>query len=90
MYDFVKQIILGDLNGHNKRWLSHANMTEGAALKENCDEVGLNQKVRKRTKNEHRLNLVLTNIPGTTSKIAPGIADHTLVIAELVLHVLSK
>ena len=82
-------IVLGDLNVHNKRWLRHssANTTEGAALKQACDEAGLTQKVRKPTRNEHLLDLVLTNIPGTTTKVAPGIADHKLVTAELVFKV---
>ena len=82
-------IVLGDLNVHNKRWLRHAsaNTTEGAALKQACDEAGLTQKVRKPTRNEHLLDLVLTNITGTTTKVAPRIADHKLVTAELVFKV---
>ena len=77
--------MLGDLNVHNKLWLRHSsgNTVEGTALKQVCDEAGLTQKVTKPTRDEHLLDLVLTDIPGTTTKVSAGIADHKIVTAEL-------
>ena len=78
-------IVLGDLNVHNKLWLRHSsgNTVEGKALKRVCDEAGLTQKVTKPTRDEHLLDLALTDVPGTTTKVSAGIADHKIVTAEL-------
>ena len=51
--------------------------------KQVCDEAGLTQKVTKPSKDEHLLDLVLTDIPGTTTQVSAGIADHKIVTAEL-------
>ena len=82
-------IVLGDLNVHNQRWLRHSSETnaEGIELKAACDEVGLTQKVTQPTREEHLLDLVLTNIPGTRVTVSPAIADHRLVTAELAFKV---
>ena len=82
-------IVLGDLNVHNERWLQHSNSNsaEGTAMKAACDEVGLKQIVRAPTREEHLLDLVLTNIPGATATVLPAIADHKLVTAELTFKV---
>jgi hypothetical protein len=60
-------IVMGDLNVHNARWLTHssANSVEGTALKAACDEAGLKQIVKTPTREGHLLDVVLTNIPGT-------------------------
>ena len=78
-------IILGDLNAHNRQWLKHSshNSTEGRALQDACDDIGLRQIVTKPTREDHLLDLVLTNIPGVRTKVLPSIADHKLVVAEL-------
>ena len=78
-------IILGDLNVHNKHWLTHSshNSTEGAELQNACNDIGLQQKVTKQTREDHLLDLVLTNVPGVRTKILTAISDHKLVVAEL-------
>ena len=57
-------IVLGDDNVHNERWLRHsnANSVEGLALKAACDETGLKQIVTQPKREEHLLDLVLTNM----------------------------
>ena len=82
-------IVVGDLNVHNERWLRHSNSNsaEGTAMKAACDEVGLKQIVRAPTREQHLLDLVLTNIPGATATVLPAIADHKLVTAELTFKV---
>jgi hypothetical protein len=82
-------IVLGDLNVHHQRWLRHSSETntEGIALKAACDEVGLTQKITQPTREEHLLDLVLTNIPNTRATVSPAIADHRLVTAELAFKV---
>ena len=77
--------MLGDFDVHNKLWLRHfsSNTVEGTALKQVCDEAGLTQKVTKPSRDEHLLDLVLTDIPGTTTQVSAGIADHKIIIAEL-------
>ena len=79
------RIILGDLNVHNVSWLRHSSRSsaEGTALRNVCDEAGLEQKVQKPTRDDNLLDLVLTDIPGTKAKTLPAIADHKLVIAEV-------
>ena len=47
----------------------------------------LQQKVTKPTREDHLLDLVLTNVPGVRTKILPAISDHKLVVAELPLKV---
>ena len=78
-------IILGDLNVHNRQWLKHSshNSAEGRALQDACDDIGLRQIVTKPTREDHLLDLVLTNISGARTNVLPCIADHKLVVAEL-------
>ena len=67
------------------------NTAERTALKQACDEAGLTQKRTKPTRDEHLhiLDLVVT-IPGTTTNVPAGIADHTIVTAELKFNSLSR
>ncbi len=78
-------IVLGDINVHNRQWLKHSshNSAEGIALRDACGNMGLQQKVTKPTREEHLLDLVLTNLPGAKAQTMPSIADHKLVMAEL-------
>ena len=64
-------IILGDTNVHNKRWLTHANHNniEGTELQKACNDIGLQQKMKKPTREDHLLDFVLTNVPGAKTKI---------------------
>ena len=78
-------IILADLNVHDKRLLTHSshNSIEGIELRTDCNDIGLQQKVTKPTSEDHRLDLVLTKVPGVRSKTLPLISDHKLAVAEL-------
>ena len=82
---FIGCILVGDVNVHDKLWLhfSSHNSSEGKALKEACDEFGMEQKVRKPTREGHLLDLVLTDIHGVTTRTLPAISDHKLVFAEM-------
>ena len=82
-------IILGDLNVHNRQWLKHSshNSAEGRALQDACDDIGLRQIVTKPTREDHLLDLVLTNISGARTNVLPCIADHKLVVTELPFNV---
>ena len=81
----IGSITLGDLNVHNKRWLHHSShdSAEGKAMRDACDDLGLQQKVRQPTREGHLLDLVLTDVPGVVARILPAIADHKLVMAEV-------
>ena len=58
--------------------------TRSNALQNACCDFGLQQKVAKLTYENHLLvDLLLTNIPGVTTKILLSISDHKLVVAEL-------
>ena len=47
-------------------------------MRDACDDLGLQQKVRQPTREGHLLDLVLT-----VARILPAIADHKLVMAEV-------
>ena len=81
----VGNIVVGDLNVHNKPWLRHSshNSLEGKAMQDACDDCGLEQKVRQPTREGHLLDLVVTDIPNVVAKTLPAIADHKLVMAEI-------
>ena len=76
-------IVLGDMNVHTREWLQHSSYTsaEGRALQDACDDIGLQQKVTKPTREDHLLDLVLTNMPGVRTSVLPCIADHKRVVA---------
>ena len=81
----VGSITVGDSNVHDVRWLRHSshNRAEGKALKEACDNLGLQQKVKQPTWEDHLLDLALTDIPGVVAKTLPALADHKLLVAEV-------
>ena len=85
-------IILGDLNVHNREWPKHSNhnSTEGRALQDACDDIGLRQIVTKPTRDDHLLDLVLTNVSCVRTSVLPCIADHKLVVAESPFKVLEQ
>ncbi len=83
----IGTIIVGDMNVHNMRWLAHSshNSVEGDALQNVCEKVGLRQLVRKPTRGEHLLDLVLSNIDGAATKVGKPVADHCTVLAHVPL-----
>ena len=87
-YTQISGIILGgDLNVHHKRWLrfSREDTRIGSELKIFCDFYGLNQLVREPTRNEYLLDLVISDIAGSSVKTLPSIADHKAVLMHLKL-----
>ena len=79
-------IILGDMNVHEASWLRFSNGTsvEGRALRDKCSELGLEQHVRKRTRGEYLLDLVLSDLGSDVrTEVVPGIADHEGVLVSL-------
>ena len=76
---------MGDLNIHHKKWLKYSNADTlvGADLKKICDFFGLWQAVREPTRNEYLLDLLITNIHGSSVKVTPKIADHKGILCKL-------
>ena len=52
-------------------------------LQNACNDIGLQQKVTKPTKDNHLLDLVLTKVPGVRTRILPSISEHQLVITKI-------
>ena len=71
-------IILGDLNAHNRQWLKYSshNSTEGRALQDACEDIGLRQIVPKPSRDDHLLDFVLANVSGVRTSVLPCIAGH--------------
>ena len=80
-------LIIGDLNVHHKGWLRYSsrNSAEGTALRDFCNEMGLQQLVKSPTRKEYLLDLVLSDVGGILCKVLPRIADHELVLTTLAL-----
>ena len=87
--DALGSIIVGDLNVHHREWLRHSsrNSKEGTTLRATCYSLGLRQMVREPTREQHLLDLVLTDIESVKCKVLPKIADHNVVETSLKLSV---
>ena len=85
----VGSVVLGELNGHHRRWLkfSNRNSWEGEELCSICKEIGLTQLIREPTRGEHLLDFVLSSVPVMQTEVFPTIADHKPVMATLKLSV---
>ena len=77
--------IAGDINIHHKRWLrlSNGNTQIGEDMKKFCDYYALSQLVRDPTRLEYLLDLVMTDVRGSSSSVLPSIADHHIVLSRL-------
>ena len=75
---------MGDLNIHHQKWLhiSARNTAEGEELKVFCADSGMQQKVRKATREKYLLDLLITDIGGVRCRVLPAISDHNLVLAD--------
>ena len=62
---------------------SNADTFVGADLQKICDFLGLWQAVREPIRNEYLLDLLITNIDGTSVKVTPKIADHKGILCKL-------
>ena len=78
-------VLVGDLNIHHQRWLRHsnANTNIGAEMKCYCDFHGLFQLVKEPTRNEYLLDLVITDMVGSSASVLSKIADHQAVLVKL-------
>ena len=87
--EYLGTVLVGDLNVHSKRWLkfSTGETPEGTALQELCADFGFVEKVKKPTRKENLLDLVLTNLEDAKCTVEPRVADHNLVVASFSLPV---
>ena len=62
---------MGDLNIHHKKWLrfSAGDSAESEALRDFSDSVGLKQMIKQPTRGEYFLDLLLTDLEDTKSKV---------------------
>ena len=82
-------VLVGDCNVHHARWLRHSTGTtpEGKALYYFCTAHGLEERVRKPTRGENLLDLVLTDLHGEVQcTVQPKLADHQAVLVNVQLN----
>ncbi len=87
---YIGTIVVGDLNVHHKRWLKHSShcSLEGSLLYKFCCDNGFKQMVRSPTRDDHLLDLVLTDMgEAIDATVLPKIADHNVVRARFALQV---
>ena len=72
----VGVVVLGDLNVHSIRWLTHSarESIEGRQLRDTSDRLGLKQIVKELTRGEYLLDLVLTDVPDCKAKPCAAVA----------------
>ena len=82
-------LLVGDVNVHHLQWLVHSRETTagGKRMRLAAAQMGLKQVVDQPTRGNHLLDLVLTDVPGTTARVLPKIADHCVVEAAMPLPV---
>jgi len=84
--DAFGTILVGDMNVHQKSWLtfSNADTVEGKLLQNVSLDRGWREFVRKPTRDDHLLDLVLSDLAqGVSTKVLPKIADHNVVIVSV-------
>ena len=87
----VGVIIIGDVNVHSRRWLTHSSgeSVEGKYLQEVCVPAGWQQMVREpirecmETKNRYLLDLVMTDLPDVTTTVGNKVQDHNTVLTTV-------
>ena len=75
----IGTFMIGDLNVHEESWLRHSSgsSAEGRALRDVCLERGLKQYIKEPTREQHLLDLVLSDLGSLVkTRVTPGIADH--------------
>ena len=82
-------LLVGDVNVHHIQWLRHSRETtaSGKRMRLAAANMGLKQVVNQPTRGKHLLDLVLTDVPGTTTCVLPEIADHCVVEVSVPLPV---
>ena len=84
----IATIVVGDINVHHVRWLYFSNRIapEGRELCKLCGEYGLRECVREPTRENHLLDLVLTDMDTAVAcEVLPEISDHRVILATLQL-----
>ena len=81
----LKRIIVGDLNLHQRSWLRHSSgdIPLGKEMREKMSRMGLSQIVKEPTRNDHLLDLVLTDCEDVTAAVCGKITDHRLVLTTM-------
>ena len=82
-------LLVGNVNVHHLQWLKHSCQTMAGEkrMRLAAAHMGLKQVVSQPTRGNHLLDLVLTDVPGTTTRVLPRIADHCVVEASVPLPV---
>ena len=77
--DCVFTVVVGDMNVHNREWLVHSARVsrEGRELHDVACTHGLEQLVREPTRDNHLLDLVLTDCDHASASVIPGFSDHS-------------
>ena len=80
----IGTLICGDLNIHHREWLRNSknNTKEGDYLMRFCDEFNLSEVVRKPTRKDRLLDLMLTDFRDIIkTSVLPIVSDHNAVLA---------
>ena len=88
--DFVGTILVGDLNLHHTHWLRYSShvSVEGTTMFRFCRDHGFKQYVKKATRENHLLDLFISDLDEVSSThVLPRIADHHVVRGVLRLQV---
>ena len=77
--------MLGDLNVHSIRWLTHParDRFDGRLLYDISHQLGLRQFVKERIRGKYILELVLTDVPDCMAKPCAAVADHKGVLTQV-------
>ena len=82
----IHTIVMGDFNVHEVAWLRYSDGTtpEGRELHDIANAHGLEEKVRKPTRGDYLLDLVLSDL-GSQLKcgVVPGVSDHDAVVGTV-------
>ena len=86
-------ILTGDMNVHEEWWLRYSDgtSTEGRLLRDVSCSQGWEERVRKPTRGDHLLDLVLTDLGSEVkTKVVNSVSDHKAVLASLEFSVTYK
>jgi len=74
-------LLVGDINVRNEQWPKHSRETTAGGKHMRCADahMGLNQIVKEPTRTNQLLDLLLTDVQGTTACALPRLADQTIV-----------
>ena len=77
---------MGDINIHQRKWLkfsSRGNTAMGQILQDTVTTAGLKQLVKTPTRDDNLLDLVMTDLLGTTVEVGHKIQDHKWILATV-------